>query len=136
MKRLLYLFFSFCLLGLIVAGCNENKLKTVRGEVVELDILHDTIISNLILSVDGDSLLFNLKDAQFVNGDVFSGDSVEIDYVSTKSDTLRALLVSLINKSAHVLIPSQMSNDSLVTLPVETLKRATEPSDSTNSRIE
>lgn len=134
MKKLFYLFFSFCLFGLTITGCHENKLKTVKGEVVNLDILNDSILANLVLSVDGDSLVFSLKEAQYINSGIFSGDSVEIDYIEGKTDTLRAMLISIISKSANIIIPSEMAGDSLVTIPAEQLIPSVEPSDSTGNK--
>ncbi len=59
---------------------------------VETSRLVDTIKSMKIC--DGqDTLLFSLKDAEYNNGLMIKGDSVQVHYIKGHGDTLRALLV-------------------------------------------
>lgn len=92
--------YLFSLLALGLAACSLNsckqKLKEVSGVVTEVamsgDYQSDTIHTMRIFNGE-DTLLFSLKDAQYNNGVMLKGDSVQVGYIKGKGDTLRALLV-------------------------------------------
>ncbi len=96
MKKTGYLFAltAICLATLGSLSSCKEKLKEVKGVVtdVETSRLVDTIKSMKIY--DGqDTLLFGLKDAEYNNGLMVKGDSVQVNYIKGHGDTLRALLV-------------------------------------------
>ena len=90
-------FLALAALGIATLGtlssCKE-KLKEVEGVVTDVDAseMVDTIKSMKVY--DGqDTLLFGLKDAEYNNGIMLKGDSVQVHYIKGHGDTLRALLV-------------------------------------------
>lgn len=59
---------------------------------VEASDLMDTLKTMKLYNGE-DTLLFALKDAQYTNGVMMKGDSVQVNYIKGHGDTLRALLV-------------------------------------------
>ena len=104
-------------LGLSLVGCKQ-ELQETRGVVTELEFDSDTLLCTRI-AVDGDTLLFKVNEARMVNGMFVSGDSVVVNYIEGRNDTLRALLVQVLPKAPRVIEPAKESNDSLITRPVE-----------------
>ena len=83
---------GFLCLGML-SSCKE-KLKETKGVVtnVEASDLMDTLKTMKLYNGE-DTLLFALKDAQYTNGVMMKGDSVQVNYIKGHGDTLRALLV-------------------------------------------
>ncbi len=83
---------SIAILGSL-SSCKE-KLKHVDGVVtsVEASQMMDTIKSMKLYDGE-DTLLFGLNDAEYNNGIMVKGDSVQVHYIKGHGDTLRALLV-------------------------------------------
>ena len=104
-------------LVLSLVGCKQ-ELQETRGVVTELEVEGDTILCSRI-AVDGDTLLFKMTEARLLNGMFVSGDSVVVNYIEGRNDTLRALLVQVLPKAPHMIVPATESNDSLVTRPVK-----------------
>lgn len=77
----------------IFTSCKE-KLKDASGIVtgLEASYMGDTVKSMKIYDGE-DTLLFSLDKAQYTNGLMIKGDSVDVSYVKGNGDTLRALLV-------------------------------------------
>ena len=97
-------------------GC-KPELKNVRGQVKSVEISNDTIKS-MILAVDGQEKIVNLLDTRYQNGLALEGDSVILDYIDGKENTLRALVVTVLPKPAQYFEPSDTlitkeSNDSI-----------------------
>ena len=97
-------------------GC-KPELKNVRGQVKSVEISNDTIKS-MILAVDGQEKIVNLLDTRYQNGLALEGDSVILDYIDGKENTLRALVVTVLPKPAQYYEPSDTlitkeSNDSI-----------------------
>lgn len=74
-------------------SCKE-KLKEVDGVVTSVEASHlgDTVKSMKLYNGE-DTLILALKDAQYTNGMMLKGDSVNVSYIKGHGDTLRALLV-------------------------------------------
>ena len=68
--------------------------------------------SSMILSVDGQEKIVTLTDSRFQNGIAIQGDSVILDYIDGKDNTLRALVVTVLPRPAHEFVPS----DTLITV--------------------
>lgn len=93
MKKYLLALAAIVLTVSTFTSCKE-KLKDASGVVtsVEASYMGDTVKSMKIYDGE-DTLLFSLDKAQYTNGLMIKGDSVDIGYVKGNGDTLRALLV-------------------------------------------
>lgn len=117
MKKIVFTASLLVSLGLSLVGCKQ-ELQETRGVVTELEVEGDTILCSRI-AVDGDTLLFKMTEARLLNGMFVSGDSVVVNYIEGRNDTLRALLVQVLPKAPHMIEPAKESNDPLVTRPVQ-----------------
>ena len=117
MKKIVFTAALLVSLGLSLVGCKQ-ELQETRGVVTELEFDSDTLLCSRI-AVDGDTLLFKMTEARLLNGMFVSGDSVVVNYIEGRNDTLRALLVQVLPKAPRVIVPATESDDSLVTRPVE-----------------
>ena len=117
MKKIVFTAVLVVSLVLSLVGCKQ-ELQETRGVVTELEVEGDTILCSRI-AVDGDTLLFKMTEARLLNGMFVSGDSVVVNYIEGRNDTLRALLVQVLPKASRVIEPAKESNDSLITRPVE-----------------
>lgn len=77
----------------VLVSCKE-KLKKVSGVVtsVETSYIGDTVKSMRLYDGE-DTLVFALREAQYNNGMMLKGDSVDVHYIKGRGDTLRAMLV-------------------------------------------
>ena len=123
MKKIVFVFVClfFCLLSF--EGCKKNELQETKGVITHMRIHKDTLLNARIL-VDGDTLLFDMSEARIVGNLFVNGDSVKVNYIEGKGDTLRALVVSVIPKDIHFITPSEPSSDTLITAPAETAEEA------------
>ena len=117
MKKIVFTAVLVVSLGLSLVGCKQ-ELQETRGVVTELEFDSDTLLCTRI-AVDGDTLLFKVNEARMVNGMFVKGDSVVVNYIEGRNDTLRALVLAVLPKAPHVIEPAKESNDSLVTRPVK-----------------
>ena len=104
MKKFFLALVFMCGLAVAFVGC-KPELKNVRGQVKSVEIKNDTLKS-MVITVDGQDNVVNLTDAKFQNGVAFQGDSVILDYIDGKDDTLRGLVVTVLSKPAHYFEPS------------------------------
>ena len=117
MKKIVFTLALTGCLALSLTGCKQ-ELQETRGVVTDMEFDSDTLLCTRI-AVDGDTLLFKVNEARMINGMFVKGDSVMINYIEGRNDTLRALLVQVLPKAPHVIEPAKESNDSLITRPVE-----------------
>ena len=103
MKKILF-FAAFAVMlitGASLTSCNKasDKLQELKGVVVSLDANRgiDTIRSMKVLA-DSDTLVFTVFTADYPNGIMIPGDSVDINYKNDGSDTLRAMIVTVKTK--------------------------------------
>ena len=120
MKKIVFTAVLVASLGLSLVGCKQELLETC-GVVTELEFDSDTLLCTRI-AVEGDTLLFKVNEARMVNGMFVKGDSVVVNYIEGRNDTLRALVLAVLPKAPHVIEPAKESNDSLVTRPVKDLE--------------
>ena len=114
MRKLLYASVALILFSAALTGCNE-ELKSVHGMVKGVKIEKDTLKAmSISINEKGDTLLFSLDDARLQNGIMMPQDSVIVDYISGRKDTLRALVVTVL-PSIKSLEPQQV--DTLITSP-------------------
>ncbi|MBO4892351.1 MAG: hypothetical protein J5502_07045 [Prevotella sp.] len=111
---------------LTVVSCGQKELKQLKGVVTHIQAVDDSLATAKVL-VDGDTLLFKLADARFVNGIFLNGDSVTIDYIEGRGDTLRALVIAVLPKPVHYIDLNDKSeqSDTLATRqsqPVDSLE--------------
>lgn len=88
----------------------------MKGVVVHIKVLKDSLITARVAN-GSDTALLKLADARFVNGMFIKGDSVQVDYIEGRDDTLRALVISVIPKPVHYidLNDSAEKSDTIVT---------------------
>lgn len=93
MKRNLFALVTIAFVAFTLVSCKE-KLKKESGIVtsVEASYMGDTVKTMKLFNGE-DTLVFNLKDAQYNNGMMLKDDSVDVHYIKGHGDTLRALLV-------------------------------------------
>ena len=127
---LTFLFLSCCLLAFI--NCGSKEIKDLKGQVVDIQTVKDTLTSARVL-IDGDTVVFKMTDARFINGMFVYGDSVKISYIEGRKDTLRALIVSIIPKAPHYFDAEAAKNDTLITAPA--VKDASAENDSAAAKI-
>ena len=120
MKKIVFTLALTGCLALSLTGCKQ-ELQETRGVVTDMEFDSDTLLCTRI-AVNGDTLLFKVNEARMINGMFVKGDSVMINYIEGRNDTLRALVLSVLPKAPHVIEPAKESNDSLVTRPVQDLK--------------
>ncbi len=115
MKKYLIAFASVALLAGSLTSCKE-KLKNMDGVVtqVETSNLGDTVKSMRLYNGE-DTLIFNLMEAEYNNGLMMKGDSVQVHYVKGHGDTLRALLVFVKPTPAKVIDVSKDTTKVLLT---------------------
>lgn len=113
MKKLVFTFVLLCLCATVFVACRK-ELKETRGKVTYVELEGDTVVSTL-LAIDKDTLYFKLADARFVNGMMVPGDSVIINYIEGREDTLRALVVTILPKTPRYLELDVPTSDTLVT---------------------
>ena len=132
MKNSILAFVLLCACGIAMTGCGSKEIKDVKGQVVDIQTVKDTLTSAKVL-IDGDTLLFKMADARFINGMFIYGDSVKISYIEGRKDTLRALIVSIIPKAPHYFDAEAAKNDTLITAPA--VKDAPAENDSAAAKI-
>ena len=114
MKKLFLALIVLCGMAAAFVGC-KPELRNVRGQVKSMTIDNDTVKS-MILSVDGQDKKVDLLETRFQNGIALEGDSIILDYIDGKDNTLRALVVTVLPKPAQEFEPS----DTLVTFEAKT----------------
>jgi len=118
MKKL-FLFAVLSLSFLTIVSCSDKKtLQQTKGVVTDIKTIKDSLVTAK-LAVDGDTLLFKLADARFVNGMFIKDDSVQIDYIEGQGDTLRALVINVLPKAVQYIDLNSAPSDTLVTRTME-----------------
>ncbi len=117
MKKTIFAFTLLCGFILTLASCGGKEIKDITGLVTSFDTKDDSITSTKLL-VDGDTIIFKMTDARFINGMFMAGDSVKISYIEGRNDSLRALIVNVIPRTPHYFDAEAAKNDTLVTAPV------------------
>lgn len=97
-------------LGLI--SC-EPELKNARVQVKSVEIVNDSLKS-MVVTMGEEEKKVTLLDARFQNGVALKGDSIILDYIDGRENTLRALVVTVLPKPAQYFEPSDtlMTSDS------------------------
>jgi len=104
---------------MMFVSCGDSKqLKQTKGVVTSLKTIEDSLVTAQVV-IEGDTLLFKLSDARFVNGMFIKNDSVQIDYIEGQGDTLRALVISVLPKPIHYIDLNGEKSDTLMTRPQE-----------------
>lgn len=110
MKKAFIALTTFCVLLLGFSSC-QPELKNVHALVKSVKIANDSVKS-MVVTVGDEEKTVSLLDARFQNGFMMSGDSIILDYIDGKENTLRALVVTVLPKPAHEFVPS----DTLITV--------------------
>ena len=110
MKKTFLALVVLCGMAVAFVGC-KPEIKNVHGQVKSLAIDNDTLKSMVITIGDAENIV-TLLDARFQNGIALAGDSVIVDYIDGKENTLRALIVTVLPKPAKEFVPS----DTLITV--------------------
>ena len=132
MKKSILALMLLCACMVAMTGCGGKEIKDVEGQVVGIQAVKDTLTSARIL-IDGDTVVFKMADARFINGMFMYGDSVKISYIEGRKDTLRALIVSILPKAPHYFDAEAAKNDTLITAPA--VKDAPAENDSAAAKI-
>lgn len=134
MKKFILSLIVFCGLSLFFISCGKKEIQSIRGKVVSVDVVSDSIngdqVRSMFLSSEGDTLLFKMAEARYINGVMFKGDSVSVDYIEGKNDTLRALILNVLHSGSHVIELGKAVSDTLITVSSEP-KHSAEVPDST-----
>jgi len=88
----------------------EPELKNITAMVKSVEISNDSVKS-MVITIGEEDKIVTLLDARFQNGIAVQGDSVILDYIDGKENTLRALVVTVLPKPAQYFEPS----DTLIT---------------------
>jgi len=110
MKKAYLAFIAVCALSLGLSSCGSKELKSARVLVKSVEIVNDSIKS-MVVTMGDEEKTVTLLDARLQNGFALQGDSVILDYIDGKDNTLRALVVTVLPKPAHYFEPS----DTLIT---------------------
>ena len=111
MKKIFLALVVVCGMTMTLTGCHP-ELKNVRGQVKSVTVDRDTLKA-MVLTVDGQDHIVTLLDARFQNGIALTGDSVILDYIDGKDNTLRGLVVTVLPKAIQQeFVPS----DTLITV--------------------
>ena len=96
MKKALTIPLLFLLI-MTVQSCQKG-MKDCEGRVEEINGT-----TSMVVTVDGDSVKFDIDSVDYTNGAVMVGDSVKVGYVGDLDERkVRAVTVSLIQKKGHV----------------------------------
>ena len=120
MKKSTVILCAACV-GLLFTSC-KPKLKDCRGMVTQVEFNKDTLKSMKVKTLDGE-LVFNLKDVHFNEGIMMKDDSVIVNYIRGRHDTLRALVVTVLPKPAHYINLEKDTTKELLTVPVNNVKK-------------
>ena len=110
MKKVFLAFTAVCAISLGLSSCGSKELKNARFQVKSVEIINDTLKS-MVVTMGDEEKTVTLLDARFQNGIALKGDSVIIDYIDGKDDTLRGLVVTVLSKPTQYFEPS----DTLIT---------------------
>ena len=111
MKKILSLLSLVVVLSLF-ASCQE-KIKTCHGKVKRVT---DTTI---VATVDKYEILFDTRDANFLNGAVLFGDSAVFNYIGDlRKKEVRAMVVNWIPPKPHYIKKGYDSTQELKTAPM------------------
>ena len=110
MKKVFLALVVLCSMAVAFVGC-KTELKNVRGQVKSVEIANDSLKS-MILTIGDTENIVTLLDARFQNGIALKGDSVIVDYIDGKENTLRALVVTVLPKPVQEFVAS----DTLITV--------------------
>ena len=106
-----------------MTGCRKG-LQNTRGVVKSMKITHDSLKSMVITyNEDGDTMLFSLREARIQRGIMMIGDSVIVDFVDGKDDSLRALVVTTLSKPTRIIEEGVAPSDTLDVATMDELKR-------------
>ena len=115
MKKIITILLT-CIVLATATGCREKGIQTVRGQVKKVEVHKDTLVSMTVsINERGDTAIFNLDDARLQNGIMMYRDSVIVDYIYGRNDTLRALVVTVLPKIKQFDEP--IFSDTLITKP-------------------
>ena len=115
MKKSTVILCAACV-GFVLTSC-KPKLKDCKGLVTQVEFNQDTLKSMKVQTADGE-FIFNLKDVRFNEGIMMKNDSVIVNYIQGRHDTLRALVVTVLPKSAHYIDIKKDTTKELLTSPL------------------
>lgn len=109
MKKAFIATMALCAIAIGITSC-KPELKNARVQVKSVEITNDSLKS-MVVTIGDEEKTVTMVDARFQNGLALQGDSVILDYIDGKDNTLRALVVTVLPKPAQYFEPS----DTLVT---------------------
>jgi hypothetical protein len=123
MKKIVMVLAVVALVLTAMTGCRKG-LQNTRGVVKSMKITHDSLKSMVITyNEDGDTMLFSLKEARVQRGMMMIGDSVIVDFVDGKDDSLRALVVTTLSRPTRIIEEGVAPSDTLDVATMDELKR-------------
>jgi hypothetical protein len=121
MKKFILSLVAFCGISLIFFSCGKKEIENVRGKVFSVHVVSDSVngdrVTAMRLLSGTDTLLFKMVDARYINGIMFANDSVSVDYIQGRGDTLRALIVNVLPGASHIIELGKPTSDTLMTAP-------------------
>ena len=123
MKRTVLLLPVAALLAvLVMASCSgKRELQHTNGLVSGLKFYHDSLLTDAKVVVDDDTVVFDMSEARYINGLMMAGDSVELDYIETETDTMRAFVVL---RKPRIMPAEPVKDGELLTRPARELPAA------------
>lgn len=94
----------------------------MKGVVVHIKTVKDSLVTARVAN-GADTFLLKLADARLVNGMFLNGDSVSVDYIDGRDDTLRALVISVLPKPVQYI---DLNDDSAKSDTIVTSSRVSE----------
>ena len=67
MKNSILAFVLLCACGIAMTGCGSKEIKDIKGQVAGIETVKDTLTCAKLL-IDGDTVVFKMADARFING--------------------------------------------------------------------
>lgn len=109
MKKVVLSITILCAVAFGFTSC-KPELKSARVQVKSMEIINDSLKS-MVVALGDEEKTVTLLDARFQNGIAIQGDSVILDYIDGKGNTLRGLVVTVLPRATRYFEPS----DTLVT---------------------
>lgn len=105
-------------LVMTLSGCRKSGLQNIRGEVKNISFHNDTLKAmTIFINEDKDTMVFSLAEARLQRGVMMFRDSVIVDYVEGRDDTMRALVVTVLPR--EIKLVEDAITDTIATATIE-----------------
>ena len=117
-KTIFYSVLVAMALVMTLSGCRKSGLQNIRGEVKNISFHNDTLKAmTIFINEDKDTMVFSLAEARLQRGVMMFRDSVIVDYVEGRDDTMRALVVTVLPR--EIKLVEDAITDTIATATIE-----------------